>query len=329
MAAGVIIPGSPETSNLIIKMESGGHPGHLTPENLEIVRKWIQNGAPSGDTQEEQPAVEEEQQAETPPEPEELTEPEQEVEEELLTGEIPEYFWDSDIQLLFENKCSACHGADSVSGLDLRTYNSVMDSGVIIPGDPDLSALIDKIEIENHPGTLTPDEISMIRAWIWNDAPESEGAGIPSEDELIEAEIEQPQEVEQPQEAEQPQAEPSSEAGSEEEGAEAGSQGEAGPEAEPESETESQTQTAYTWVDNIQPILQATCMTCHGSMALGGLDMTTYQSFMDSGVVEPGNPDGSLIVTKMVEGGHSAQLSDEDLEILRRWIAEGAVEGSS
>ena len=296
MDSGVIVPGSPERSDLIIKMEAGGHPAHLSPENLEIVRRWIQNGAPSGEIPEEEPEVVEEQveevEEQVAEEPVEIEEPE----ETQPTGEIPDYFWDTDIQPVFENRCSACHGDSAMGGLDLRTYASLMDSDVVVPADPDSSLLITKIEIENHPGTLTPEEISMIRAWIWNGAMESQEGEVPAQEEIIEAE--EPEEVEPEPEVEE----------------------------EPEV-AETQTEDAFAWADDIQPILETSCLTCHGSMAMGGLDMSTYESLIDSGVVEPGNPDDSLIVIKMVEGGHPAQLSEEELEILMQWIADGAVEG--
>ena len=41
-----IIPGKPDDSRLIIRMEAGGHPGHLTEDELKIIRDWILSGAP-------------------------------------------------------------------------------------------------------------------------------------------------------------------------------------------------------------------------------------------------------------------------------------------
>jgi hypothetical protein len=40
----VVIPGSAETS-LLIQVQSGEHPGQLTAEELEAVKKWINDGA--------------------------------------------------------------------------------------------------------------------------------------------------------------------------------------------------------------------------------------------------------------------------------------------
>jgi mono/diheme cytochrome c family protein len=83
-----------------------------------------------------------------------------------------------------------------------------------------------------------------------------------------------------------------------------------------------------TFVKDIQPLFQAKCATCHGSM--GGLTLTTYESVMHGGTlgpaITPQDPDKSLIIKKMMAGGHPGQLTPEELEIVRKWIAEGAAE---
>jgi hypothetical protein len=77
----------------------------------------------------------------------------------------------------------------------------------------------------------------------------------------------------------------------------------------------------------VQPLLEAECGACHAEMALGGLQLTDYQSLMAGGqsgpVVIAGSPEESLLVIKMEEE-HSAVLSGEDLELLIDWIAAGA-----
>ena len=42
----VIVPGEPDTSPLVLRQAAGNHPGQLTPEELELVRQWIDGGAP-------------------------------------------------------------------------------------------------------------------------------------------------------------------------------------------------------------------------------------------------------------------------------------------
>jgi len=83
-----------------------------------------------------------------------------------------------------------------------------------------------------------------------------------------------------------------------------------------------------TFVKDIQPLFQAKCATCHGM--LGGLTLTAYESVLHGGTsgpaITPQDPDKSLIIKKMTAGGHPGQLTPEELEIVRKWIAEGAAE---
>lgn len=41
----VIVPGDPESSKLFLVQSMGGHPGQLSPEELSLVRTWIEEGA--------------------------------------------------------------------------------------------------------------------------------------------------------------------------------------------------------------------------------------------------------------------------------------------
>jgi cytochrome b subunit of formate dehydrogenase len=84
---------------------------------------------------------------------------------------------------------------------------------------------------------------------------------------------------------------------------------------------------SVSFVKDILPLLEANCATCHGETAMGGLQVTSYQSLAAGGesgpVVVAGSPDESLIVTKM-KGEHSAVLAGDDLQTLVDWIAAGA-----
>jgi formate dehydrogenase gamma subunit len=42
----VIIPGDPENSLLVQNQSAGGHPGQLSPQEIDLVAEWIENGAP-------------------------------------------------------------------------------------------------------------------------------------------------------------------------------------------------------------------------------------------------------------------------------------------
>ena len=82
----------------------------------------------------------------------------------------------------------------------------------------------------------------------------------------------------------------------------------------------------------IGPLLQGRCGGCHGSSGgLQGLDLTTYSGLMKGGangpVIQPGNPQGSLLVQKQSgEPPHFAQLNPDELAQVIDWIAAGAPE---
>lgn len=84
----------------------------------------------------------------------------------------------------------------------------------------------------------------------------------------------------------------------------------------------------------VAPLLALHCYSCHGDS--GGLNMRTHAALMLGGnlgkVVLPGNPEGSLLV-HFIEGRRGPKhrmpldgqpLSHEQIQLLRRWIAEGA-----
>jgi hypothetical protein len=74
-------------------------------------------------------------------------------------------------------------------------------------------------------------------------------------------------------------------------------------------------------------MLEANCGTCHAEMAMGGLQVTGYETLLAGGQSRPavigGSPEESLLVTKM-QGEHSAVLSEKDLKTVIDWIAAGA-----
>lgn len=79
----------------------------------------------------------------------------------------------------------------------------------------------------------------------------------------------------------------------------------------------------------LQPLLAQQCGACHGATPTQGLSVIDYQSLLaggDSGpALVPGSPDESLFI-QVLEDEHFAQLTDFQMDILRQWIAEGAVE---
>ena len=85
--------------------------------------------------------------------------------------------WDATIGPMLQTKCSACHGAGALGGLNLSTYADAMQGGasgpVILPGDSANSLLVAKQQAGGHPGQLTPEEIAQIIEWIDAGAPEN------------------------------------------------------------------------------------------------------------------------------------------------------------
>jgi len=77
---------------------------------------------------------------------------------------------------LFQQKCSACHGAAAMGGLNLTTYADALKGGkngvVIVAGDSANSKLVEKQSAGGHPGQLSEEELNQIKAWIDAGAPE-------------------------------------------------------------------------------------------------------------------------------------------------------------
>ncbi|MDH5507132.1 MAG: NapC/NirT family cytochrome c [Anaerolineae bacterium] len=81
------------------------------------------------------------------------------------------------IGALFAKQCTTCHGADSVQGLDLRTYTGTMNGGdsgpMIVSGDP-LASLLVQVHSgeETHYVNFSTQELVWVIEWIFNGAPE-------------------------------------------------------------------------------------------------------------------------------------------------------------
>ncbi|MCX6079717.1 MAG: cytochrome b/b6 domain-containing protein [Chloroflexi bacterium] len=84
--------------------------------------------------------------------------------------------WDAYIGPIFQQKCAACHGAAAMAGLNISTYAGAIQGSakgpVIVSKDSANSLLIQKQTAGGHPGQLTPDEITQVKAWIDAGAPE-------------------------------------------------------------------------------------------------------------------------------------------------------------
>jgi hypothetical protein len=87
---------------------------------------------------------------------------------------------------------------------------------------------------------------------------------------------------------------------------------------------------APTFENYAGPLLAAKCTGCHGDLATAGLNMLTYADFMNGGsngpIIVPGDSANSTLIQIQSAGGHFANLTSEELEIIKQWIDAGAPE---
>ena len=156
-----MVVGSSASSLLMDKVVSGVMPpgdARLSPEQIDTLRLWIDKGAPRDEA--------------------DLT---------RASGSATEQLTEHDIRPIFQFRCVACHGKrKQEAGLDLRTVAGRLKGGksgpALIPGDPDGSLLIQRIEsgempppelqLQNSVRPLTEAELSKVRQWIDAGAPE-------------------------------------------------------------------------------------------------------------------------------------------------------------
>jgi len=92
--------------------------------------------------------------------------------------------YESDIQPIFDSNCTGCHGINGSAGLNLLTYDTVINSGTVVPGNASSSILYDRITREESAqgdmpptGSLSSSEIELIEMWINNGANETDVVG--------------------------------------------------------------------------------------------------------------------------------------------------------
>lgn len=76
-----------------------------------------------------------------------------------------------------------------------------------------------------------------------------------------------------------------------------------------------------TWSAAVADVFATRCGACHG--AFGGFSAETYEGVMAR--VEPGNPDGSGVITVQADS-HPGMFEPDELELIRAWIEAGAPE---
>lgn len=96
-----------------------------------------------------------------------------------LTPTVPvsDPTWENSIGVLLQARCSSCHGVRAMGGLNISTYEGLMEGGasgpVVVPGDSTNSVLVQVQQAGNHPGQLTAEDLARVIAWIDAGAPEN------------------------------------------------------------------------------------------------------------------------------------------------------------
>lgn len=86
-----------------------------------------------------------------------------------------------------------------------------------------------------------------------------------------------------------------------------------------------------TWEGGIGSVFESRCSQCHGpAMQFGNLNLSSYASALAGGSlgagVTPGDPNASQVIIIQQAGGHPAQFTPEELDLIRSWIEAGAPE---
>lgn len=195
---------------------------------------------------------------------------------------------------VLESKCIGCHNDNRArGGVDLSTYEAVMSAStengkVVVENDSASST----IYLEAFNGTMPPrtplteEEIALIKKWIDTGANKGGDIIVPSD--------------------------PSDSIG---------------------PEVNFKTLDAN-YINLKKYILEDKCIGCHKKdRAKAEVDLSSYEtifgmSFYFSTITEPGMPEQSALYTEVFNGNMPPRkkLSDEEIEFIRRWIAEGAIE---
>jgi len=84
------------------------------------------------------------------------------------------------------------------------------------------------------------------------------------------------------------------------------------------------------WNAGIAAMLVDRCGACHAAVALGGFDLTNYNSALKGGnsglAIITGSPAISLLITQQQAGNHPGQLSADEIDLISSWITLGAPE---
>lgn len=154
MNSGWVIPKDPKASKLYSEVESGDMPKGgppLSAEELNLISKWIELGAPKGEANPPAPTPTPEPTPAPTPEPGGVT-----------------------FKFIYRNilnpRCVGCHGGSG--GYSFDRYKDVMEA--VTPGDPEKSLLYTEVASGAMPDEgpkLSPEQVQQIKDWILSGAP--------------------------------------------------------------------------------------------------------------------------------------------------------------
>jgi mono/diheme cytochrome c family protein len=84
---------------------------------------------------------------------------------------------------------------------------------------------------------------------------------------------------------------------------------------------------APSYATDIQPIFNASCSSCHGSRASGGVQLNSFENLMASNVITAGDSAGSVLWQEVDSGSMpkaGGKLSAEQIQLIADWINAGA-----
>lgn len=84
--------------------------------------------------------------------------------------------------------------------------------------------------------------------------------------------------------------------------------------------------TPVSYKTEIYPIFNSNCKSCHNSGSLNFTNITTtWTSINTAHYLTSGNPESSLIYTKLTSSPHNSRCSLEDRNKIYAWIQQGAL----
>ncbi|MEZ6096311.1 MAG: c-type cytochrome domain-containing protein [Pirellulaceae bacterium] len=212
----------------------------------------------------------------------------------------------TDVAPILVGKCGGCHVRGSRGGFGMANFAALIQSGMVEPGDPVSSRLIQVIDSGEMPqggGTVTNDELTTLRSWITAGA-KNDGDAQASLTQLS--------------------------------GAAANGSGNNQPALEMKDRIPTGTETV-SFTRDVAPILVEECNGCHlnAQRVRGGLNMSNFTSLLRGGdngaMLDIKNSSNSLLIKKLLGTGsgnrmppNQKPLSKEVVGMIEKWISEGA-----